>query len=97
MAAALIVRHRVSNFDTWKKAFDAMTATRAAHGWTSTLVLRDATDPNMVTIVNRVKDLDSAKRYGASPDLRTAMIDGGVQGAPEIFFTEEAEEHAYKA
>lgn len=97
MAATLIVRHRVSNFDTWKKVFDTMVATRAAHGWTSTLVLRDAADPNMVTIVNRVKDLEGAKRYGASPGLRTAMVESGVQGAPEIFFTEEAEEHAYKA
>ena len=95
MAAALIVRHRVANFDNWKKAFDSMVDIRRAHGWTSAIVYRDAADPNMVTIVNRVKDLDGAKRYGASPELRTGMEKGGVQGAPEVFFVEEAEEKSY--
>jgi quinol monooxygenase YgiN len=95
MAAALIVRHRVANFDTWKKVFDEMIETRRAHGWLSTIVYRDAADPNVVTIVNRVKDLDGAKRYGASPDLRGAMERGGVQGPPEIQFVDEAEERPY--
>jgi hypothetical protein len=95
MAAALIVRHRVANFESWKKAFDGMTDVRRSHGWISTIVYRDATDPNVVTIVNRVKDLDGAKRYGSSPELRAGMQAGGVQGVPEVFFTEEAEEKSY--
>ncbi|MGZ3424101.1 MAG: putative quinol monooxygenase [Polyangiales bacterium] len=95
MSAALIVRHRVANFDQWKKVFDGMTETRRAHGWLSTLVYRDATDPNMVTIVNRVRDLDGAKRYGSSPEIRDAMQRGGVQGPPEIHFLDESDEHAY--
>jgi hypothetical protein len=48
-----------------------------------------------VTIVNRVKDLDGAKRYGGSAELRAAMQKAGVQGAPEISFVEEAEERRY--
>ncbi|MFI5307717.1 MAG: cyclase [Polyangiales bacterium] len=95
MTAALIVRHRVASFDAWKKVFDSMTETRRAHGWISTLLYRDASDPNLVTIVNRVKDLDGAKRYGGSAELRAAMDKGGVLGAPEIFFVEEAEERKY--
>ena len=95
MAAALIVRHRVANFENWKKAFDGMTEIRRAHGWTSTIVYRDASDPNLVTIVNRVKDVDGAKRYGSSPELRTAMQQAGVQGPPEIAFVEEVEERRY--
>jgi hypothetical protein len=95
MAAALIVRHRVADFDAWKKVFDSMTEIRRAHGWLSTLVYRDASDPNFVTIVNRVKDLDGAKRYGASDALRTGMAKAGVQGAPDVSFVEEAEERTY--
>lgn len=93
--AALIVKHRVANFEAWKKVFDEMGATRQKHGWLSHAVFRDATDPNVVTIVNRMKSLDGAKAYGASPDLRGAMQRGGVQGAPEISFCEDAEDHAY--
>jgi hypothetical protein len=95
MSAALIVRHRVANFDSWKKVFDSMTDVRKQHGWLQTLVYRDATDPNMVTIVNRVKDLDGAKRYGSSDALRNGMKEAGVQGPPEIFFVEESEAHSY--
>ncbi len=95
MAAALIVRHRVANFEEWKKVFDDMFETRRSHGWLSAIVYRDATDPNMVTIINRVKDLDGAKRYGAAPGLREAMQKGGVQGAPEIHFVDEAEHTGY--
>jgi quinol monooxygenase YgiN len=95
MAASLVVRHRVANFEAWKKVFDEMTATRKEHGWTSHIVYRDAADPNMVTIVNRMKDVDGAKRYGGSPALREAMHKAGVQGTPEVFFLQEVEEHRY--
>lgn len=95
MAAALVIRHRVANFEKWKKVFDSMTATRREHGWLSAIVYQDATDPLMVTIVNRVKDLDGAKRYGGNPALKAAMQEAGVQGPPEIFFLEEVEERAY--
>ena len=95
MTAALIVRHRVTNFDAWKTIFDSMTDLRQAHGWVSTVVRRDAADPNLVTILNRVKDLDGAKRYGSSPELRAAMENAGVQGPPEVIFAEEVEQRAY--
>lgn len=95
MAAALIVKHRVADFDKWKVVFDSMTATRKQHGWIGHIVLRDALDPNVVTIINRVKDLDGAKRYGSSPELKNAMKDGGVQGLPEVSFLEQAEDLPY--
>jgi hypothetical protein len=95
MGAALIVRHRVADFEAWKAAFDSMEGIRRSHGWISAIVYRDATDPSVVTIVNRVRDLDGAKRYGASPELREGMQRAGVQGPPEIFFVDEVEERAY--
>jgi hypothetical protein len=95
MAAALIVKHRVADFAQWKKVFDSMTTLRRQHGWLGHIVLRDAQDPNVVMIVNRVKDLDGAKRYGGSQELKTAMKDAGVQGAPEITFLEDADELRY--
>jgi antibiotic biosynthesis monooxygenase (ABM) superfamily enzyme len=93
--ATLIVKHRVANFEAWKKEFDAMKPVRAKHGWAGHIVLQDAADPNVVTIVNRVKTLDGAKSYGASPELRAAMQRAGVQGMPDISFWEDAEERSY--
>ena len=90
--ATMIVKHRVANFENWKVAFDDMIPTRARFGWTGHLVLRDATDPNIVTIVNRMKTLDGAKAYGGSPELRAGMQRAGVVGAAEISFCEDADE-----
>jgi hypothetical protein len=93
--ATLIVKHRVKNFETWKVVFDEMGALRARHGWTSHTVLRDATDPNLVTIVNRVGSLAEAKAYGGSPELRAAMQRGGIEGPPEVTFLDDAEDRSY--
>jgi hypothetical protein len=95
MAAALIVRHRVASFEKWQEVFDSFFDVRRNHGWLSAIVYRDATDPLMVTIVNRVKDLDGAKRYGSSAGLKESMQLAGVLGVPEVFFVDEAEERSY--
>ena len=87
--ATMIVKHRVANFDQWKSVFDSMSEARKGHGWLASSVHRDATDPNLVVIVNRVKTLDAAKRYGGSEALRTAMAKAGVQGPPEIQFLDD--------
>jgi hypothetical protein len=93
--ATLIVKHRVANFETWKQNFDGMAEARARHGWISHRVVRDATDPNLVTVISKVKTLDGAKKYGTSDELRTAMASAGLVGAPEISFAEDAFEHTY--
>jgi quinol monooxygenase YgiN len=93
--ATMIVKHRVANFESWKPLFDSMTAVRKEHGWTGHEVYRDANDPNLVTIVNHVRDIESAKRYGGSPALREAMARGGVQGPPDISFLDDTESKKY--
>ncbi len=95
MTAALIIKHRVADFAQWKKVFDSMTPARKEYGWLGHTVLRDAQDPNVVTIINRVKDLDGAKRYGASAEIKNAMKDGGVQGPPDISFLDSVDDHTY--
>jgi quinol monooxygenase YgiN len=91
----MIVRHRVANFETWKQVFEEMEGARKAHGWIGYELHRDAADPNVVTIVNHMKDLAGAKAYGASPELRAAMAKGGIQGPPELFFLDDVEARRY--
>jgi quinol monooxygenase YgiN len=93
--ATMIVKHRVANFESWKKVFDEMEGTRREHGWTGHEVHRDANDPNVVVIVNHMRDVAGGKRYGGSQALRDAMARGGVQSAPEITFLDDAEQKAY--
>ena len=93
--AKLIVRHRVANFEAWKSVFDGMTALRKSHVWLGHTVVRDAADPNVVTIINHMRDLAGAKAYGGSAELRAAMAKGGIEGAPEVMFCEEHEDKTY--
>ena len=90
--ATLLVKHRVANFDKWKRIFDGLEGLREKHGFVAHSVHRDATDPNIVVIVNHVREMAEAKNYGASHELRDAMVEAGVQGAPEISFLNDVEE-----
>ena len=87
--ATMIVRHRVANFEQFKSVFDSMEKTRLEHGWAGHTVHRDAADPNIVVIVNRVMSIEGAKRYGGSDALRSGMARAGVQGPPDIQFLED--------
>ena len=93
--ATMIVKHRVANFESWKVVFDEMETTRRQHGWRGHEVHRDASDPNMVVVVNQIADAAGAKRYGTSEALRTAMARAGVQGPPEITFLDDVESKSY--
>jgi len=95
MSAALIVRHRVADFAQWKEVFESMIPVRREFGFTGHRLYQDPGDPNLVTIVNLVRDVDSAKRYAGSPDLRSAMAKAGVQGPSEVFFLTEVNTAAY--
>lgn len=91
----MIVRHKVADFNNWKKIFDEFTDARRGHGWVSHEVLRDASDPNYVTIVDRAKSMDGIKAYGASSSLKEAMHRAGVVSEPEITFMNDEEHFSY--
>ena len=85
--ATLLVKHRVANFEEWKKVFDGMDHV-CAGSTDSRAAPCIATPPTRTwsIIVNHVRTLDGAKKYGGSQELRDAMAHAGVQGMPEISF-----------
>ena len=91
----MIVRHKVADFNNWKKVFDEFTETRRGHGWVSHDILRDNSDPNFVTIVDRAKSLDGLMAYGSSQGLKDAMHRAGVISAPEISIMNDDEHFSY--
>lgn len=93
--AHLVIRHRVANFDSWLPGFQASHAARKQAGFTGHLILRDATDPNLVTAVLAVEDLERAKAFVSSPALHEAMARAGVQGPPDVYFCNDVEEKKY--
>ena len=93
--ARLIVKHKVADFANWKKVFDSMQDIRYSYGWIGHELYRDPADPNFVMVVNKVKTLEGAKAYGASPELKEGMAKAGVTSQPEILLLDEEEVLSY--
>lgn len=84
----MAVTHVVKDFDTWKKSFDEHKSMRTANGITLRAMGRDINNPNKITVFLNIEDLQKAKDFSASPDLKEAMQKGGVTGKPETFFAD---------
>ncbi len=83
----LMVTHHVKDFDTWLKAYDGEgMATRAANGLVDRAMARGLDDPNTVTLLFAVTDMDKAKARVNSPELKKIMTDGGVDGPPQMTY-----------
>ena len=86
----MIVRHKVKNYGSWKKAFDGHAGAQKAAGLTKPRLFRSADDPNEIVILLDYKDLKMAKMFGASADLKETMKAAGVVDKPTIHFVEQA-------
>ena len=92
---SMFIKHTVADYARWKPVFDEHEATRTANGFTGHSLHRDADDPNLIIIAFRVDDLNRAKEFAVSEELRSAMERAGVQGPPEIWFADDVEEKRY--
>jgi hypothetical protein len=88
--ATLFVRHSVADYGKWRQAYDAFDAERKGMGVTSDGVYQLDGNPNDVTIYHEFASMDAAKAFAGNPRLREILGQAGVQGAPDIWFTERA-------
>ncbi len=86
MAAFLLVRHTVKDFATWKAGYDTHLPKRQEAGLIEHRLLRGADDPNDVVLLFEARDLERARAFAASDELRERMRSLGVQGRPELCF-----------
>ena len=93
--ASMFIKLRVADYAKWKAVFDENEAVRTANGITAHSLHRDADDPNVIIVAFRVSDLNRAKEFAASDELRSTMERAGVQGPPEIWFADDVEEKRY--
>jgi len=86
--ATLFVRHSVSDYPTWRKAYDEFDAERQTMGVTSHGVYQLDGDPNDVTVYHEFATAEAAKSFASSPRLKEVMGKAGVKGAPTIWITQ---------
>lgn len=88
--ATLFVRHTVSDYAKWRAVYDAFAPTQKKGGVTAQAVYQSAENPNDVTVTHEFASLDAAHAFAASPELKTAMTNAGIVGAPMIWFATQA-------
>lgn len=87
----LLVHNKVKDFNTWKPVFDEHASMREAAGSKGGYVLQNLDDPSEVTIILEWDDMDKAREFAQSQDLREAMEKAGVIGPPDIRFLERVD------
>ena len=88
----VLVRHKVNDYGKWKPVFDEHAAEREPAGCKGGYVLRSIEDPREVIILLEWDNLQRARDFVSSDNLRKAMEKSGVTEKPDVFFLELVDE-----
>jgi hypothetical protein len=83
----LFVRHTVADYAKWRAVYDDFGAARGPLGVTGAAVYQAADNPNDITVTHDFASLDKAHAFAGSSELKNAMANAGVVGAPTVWFT----------
>lgn len=87
-----LVRHRVGDFDAWKKVYDGFAPIQAEHGVLRDQVLRSTENPNDVIVTHAFDSREAARAFFEMPELKEAMSQAGVNAdSVEISYYDEVE------
>ncbi len=89
----MIFRTKVADYARWKPIFDADGANRQAGGSKGGQLFRSADDPNEVVMLFEW-DLEKARQFSQSEELRAKMQEAGVLGPPDVYFLKDGEQLA---
>lgn len=89
--ALMIVRHKVKDFAAWKKGFDAHAGAQRSVGLTNPRVFHSSDNHNEMVVLFDASDVAAAKKFVASPDLKSAMEKAGVVDQPTILIVEKVD------
>lgn len=80
----MVIRHKVVDFAKWKTSYDANAPMRIAFGVHDFVVGRSMEDSNMIIVTLKIEDIDKARAFEKSADLKIAMMRSGVIGTAAI-------------
>ena len=87
-----LVRHRVADFDAWRKVYDGFAPIQAERGVQSHQVLRSIESPSEVIVTHTFDSPEVARAFFATPELKEAMSKAGVKAdSVEISYFDEVE------
>jgi heme-degrading monooxygenase HmoA len=85
----VLIHHEVADYMAWKAVFDSNLDWRHKHGERSCRVFRSSGSVNDVTLLFEWENLEAARAFLASDELKAKMAGAGVKGAPHVDFLTE--------
>jgi hypothetical protein len=85
----VLIHHEVADYMAWKAAFDSNLSWRQKQGERSCRVFCSAGQVNDVTLLFEWENLERARAFLASDELKAKMAGAGVKGAPQVDFLTE--------
>jgi len=85
----VLVRHEVADYHAWKAVFDAALDLRHQHGEHSCRIFHHAGNVNDVILLCEWDNLEQARAFMTSDELKAQMSKAGVKGQPRIEFATE--------
>jgi hypothetical protein len=86
----LFVRHKVEDYDAWRKAYDEFDSVRRPMGVTGDAVFRGVEDSTDITVWHDFDGEEAARAFTSSDELRSAIERAGVRGEPEVWLVSPA-------
>jgi len=80
------VTHKIKDFSKWLSSYEAHDSMKLANGLHNYVVSRGFTDSNTLMVALKTDDVAKAKAFMNDPNLKKAMQQSGVVGAPTISF-----------
>ena len=86
----LFVRHEVTDYAAWHKAYLAAAPLQKKMGVFFKDVYQSADNPNDITIIHDFHSIDEAKAFVTSPELRATMAKSGVKPPAQVWISTKA-------
>jgi hypothetical protein len=88
--ATLFVRHTAADYSAWRRVYDGFQPKARTLGVQSDAVYQAIDNPNDITVTHEFATVAAAQAFAGSAELRAAMHDAGIVGAPTIWFANRA-------
>ena len=81
---SILVQIRVQDYSKWRAVYEENESKRASNGMGEHHVFRNSDDMNSIVLLFEVTDLEKARAYVDSDELKQAQLKGGVIPPPTV-------------
>ena len=87
---SILIQVKVQDYSKWRAVYDENESNRASNGMGGAKVYRNSDDANSVALFIDVTDMEKARAYVDSDELKQTQMKGGVIPPPTVTWLNEA-------